>query len=173
MLDKIDAWIERSDIAAAIRTGLVMLTVATLLGMVAYCTGCSSPIQAAARGGTLVTSIHLSAGEQIDAARGRALDAVPPGPEHDSGLDAEAARWEPVGVALDAMREALRTYAQTVTLAFAAGNDGALLPEIARLLARLVGLYAAIVQAAEDLGVDDLPALPAEVRTLADALGGE
>ncbi len=142
-----------------------------------YCAGCSSPIQAAARGGTLVTSVHLSAGEQIDAARDEALDAVeaanPPGPERNAALDAEAARWEPLAVALDSMRAVLRTYAQSVTLAHAAGGDESLLPEIARLLARLVGLYAAIVQAAEELDVEGLPVLPAEVRTLADALGGE
>ncbi len=134
--------------------------------------GCSSPYVAAARAGTLATTVHLTAGEQIDAARGRALDAVPDGPTRNDLLDAEAARWQPVGLALDSMREVLRTYAQTVTLAFAAGGDDALLPEIARLLSRLVGLYAAIVQAAEELGIDDLPALPAEVRAVARAIGG-
>jgi hypothetical protein len=47
-----------------------------------------------------------------------------------------------------------------------------MLPELLRLAARVVGLYDAVVAAALELGIDDLPALPAEVRSLVRALGG-
>ena len=177
MRDRAMRWWVTGEFVGGVRVGLAMRAWAVMLGALLSVAGCGSPIRSAARAGTLLASTHVAAGEQIDAARDRALDAVEaahpePGPARNAALDAEAANWQPVGLALDAMREALRSYAQSVTLAHAAGEGDALLPEIARLLARLVALYDAIERAAEEAGLEEIPRLPAEVRDLARAMGG-
>lgn len=147
------------------------------LVLLGWCSGCGSPIQTAANAATIATEIVVTAGDEIDDARDRALDEVEAahpdvGPERSAALDAEADRWRPVGLALDALRGVLLTWERAIVLAHAAGSD-AMWPEILRLAARLALLYDTLINAAEELGLDGLPALPAEVRALARAFGGE
>lgn len=176
MLDRFEAWLERAPIEAAARVLIVCVLLGSTAVLAAWCSGCASPIQGFARGGTVVASAHLAAGDQVDAARDHALDAVEAahpahGPERSAALDAEAARWEPLGRALDEARVAIQAYAQAVTLAHAAQAGDEILPELARLLARVVLLYDAAADVAHDLGVE-LPRLPEQVRSLAHAIGG-
>ena len=109
-----------------------------------------------------VTAIATGgAGEVIDAARDRALDAVEEahpirGPERDAALDAEAERWRPAGQALDAIRSALVTWIAAIEAARVVGEQGmaALWPQVLALGAQVVGLYARIGDLARELGAD-------------------
>lgn len=178
-MDAIEQWVERCApvVRGALRVVVVLVLVGGVVAAAHTCAGCgASPVRVAANAATIATTITVTAGEEVDAARDRALDAVEAahpdvGPERSAALDAEAARWRPAGIALDAIRAALLAWTQAIALAHAAGSD-ALWPELVRLAARVVGLYDALIAAVEELGVDDLPALPAEVRALARALGG-
>jgi hypothetical protein len=137
--------------------------------------GCSSPIAGMATAGSVVTQAHLSAGGQLDAARDKALDEVeaqlPAGPERNAELDRVAAEWQPVGEALDDLKGAIEVYAQSVTLAHAAGTGEEILPQLVALLARVVLLYDTVVDLARALG-EELPHLPEMVRALARSVGG-
>lgn len=182
MFDRLEAWIVSHSRAAArtfiggARIAMAIMALAAAVALLHVCTGCDSPVRANAQAATLVTELTITAGDEIDAARDRALDEVEtahpePGPVRNAALDAEAAHWRPVGLALDAIRAAILAWTQSIALAHASGSD-ALLPELLRLASRVVGLYESLRVAAEELGIDDLPALPAEVRALVRALGG-
>jgi hypothetical protein len=153
-----------------------VLVIACIIGALAFCTsGCGSVVQGSARGATAFGIAHQTAGGMIDDARDRALDAVEeahpqPGPERSAALDAAAAEWQPIGAVLDALREAMATWIEITVLAHAGGSL-----DVARLLrtiTQIVRLYASLVAAAEELGIDDLPALPSEVLELVAAIGG-
>lgn len=130
------------------------------------CSGCSPSALATQARAAQVTAIATSAvGEQIDAARARALDAVEAehparGEERDAALDAEAARWRPAGQALDGVREVLVTWIAAIEAARIVGEQGAsaLWPQILSLAAQAVALYGRIADLARTLGVD-APAL--------------
>lgn len=125
---------------------------------------------------TILASTHAVAGAGIDDARSAALDRIeadlPRGPERVAALELEAARWRPLGVLLDTMREALLTWDAAIDAARLAGTeDGELLALLAPLVARVVLLYDQIAAAARELGAT-LPALPSAARALASAIGG-
>lgn len=125
---------------------------------------------------TILASTHAVAGAGIDDARSAALDRIeaelPRGPERVAALELEAARWRPLGVMLDTMREALLTWDAAIDAARLAGTeDGELLALLAPLVARVVLLYDQIAAAARELGAT-LPALPSAARALASAIGG-
>lgn len=154
---------------------LRMLAWAAILGSIAYLTGCGSAVQASARACSAATLVVSTAGGAVDEARDAALDAVEEahpqiGPERSAALDAEDAKWRPVGVALDMTRAALRGWLDATTIA-AAGADLDV-PRLLRIVRDVLRLYESIVTAAEELGIDDLPSMPQEVRDLVVALGG-
>ena len=181
-IDRLETWIEQNARAGAAlivsggKVALMLVALGASLLLASQCAGCGSPIRTAANAATITTELVITAGDEIDAHRDRALDAVEAahpehGPERDAALDAEAAEWRPLGIALDAIRATILTWTQAITLAHAASSD-ALWPEVLRLAARVVGLYESLRQAALGVGIDDLPALPDEVRSLVRALGG-
>ena len=79
----------------------------------------------------------------------------------------------PCGGALEAARGALATWLQSVELAEAAGGGEDLLPDLARLAARVAELYGSIVELARGVGVDDLPPIPAALAAVLSGIGGE
>ena len=156
--------------------GLALLVIAIVGSLTMH--GCgASAIGTQARIASTVSIATRTAGDSIDAARTRALDDV----EHRTegrapdvriaALELEAAHWRPVGQALDAVRDLLRTWASAIALAHAAGGDASLLPPIGETVARAVQLYARIAALARELGAD-VPELPAEVLALATAVAG-
>lgn len=172
MLDRVETWVERSypTIAGGIRVAIVL----ACLGAIAWLAGCDSPVRANAQAASLVAELHVTAGDEIDLARDRALDAVEEahpnaGPERNAALDAEAQHWRPVGVALDTLRAAVLTWTEAIALAHASGSDLSL-ERILRLAARAVEMWDTLVLAAQEIGIDDLPRLPEAVRALARAV---
>lgn len=157
-------------LAALAGAGLVLLS---MLG------GCSGASYRAHAQGITVTSGGLAvAGTVADTARDAALDAVEAehpvhGPERTAALEAEALRWRPLGIALDAGRSALLVWAEALRMAHLAGTtDADLIATLAPVAARVLLLYDQIAALLDALGVDGVPALPAVVRSLATAIGG-
>lgn len=142
------------------------LGILALLGALSLLTGCGASALATQARAAQVTAIATAvAGEVIDDARDRALDAVEEahpvrGPERDAALDAEAARWRPAGQALDAIREILITWTAAIESARVLGEQGsaAIWPQVLALAGRAVALYARIADLARELGAD-VPAL--------------
>lgn len=142
------------------------------LAMIAL-VGCGAGSLRVHAGAVVATAgVHRVAFASIDTARDAALDQVEAehptaGPERAAAIRAEAARWTPIGAALDGVRTLLQTWAQTLELVRLAESDEleldrALLP----LAARAVVLWDVVVRLAGSLGVE-LPALPDGVRKLA------
>lgn len=147
-----------------------------VLSMLAGCTGASYRAHAQA---ITVTSGGLAvAGTVADTARDTALDAVEAehpahGEERTAALEAEALRWRPLGIALDAGRSALLVWAEALRMAHLAGTtDADLIAMLAPVAARVLLLYDQIAGLLTALDVDGVPALPAVVRSLATAIGG-
>lgn len=142
------------------------------LGMaLALLAGCgTSALRGQATAATVASVALDTGGQTVDAARSAALDAVEARETdreaRDAALRAEAARWAPVGAALDACRDALLTWIETLELA-RRGDEGALGWEtFVPLVARVVLLYDSAARLASGLGVE-LPLLPDTVRALA------
>lgn len=178
-LTRFERWLNRGGfdrVCACVRrqlpgVTLVALIVATALAVT--CSGCGRGALAVhARAGIATASVLGVAGEELDAARGRALDRVeeqyPEDPEHDAQLDAEAARWRPAGQALDAAKEALRSWLSAVDLARLADDGEAWLAPTLALVRRVLALYQRVAALSRDLGAD-VPPLPPFVTGL---LGG-
>jgi hypothetical protein len=153
---------------------LVLLTGLSLL-----LHGCSAdPIADQARAATVTAGVLSAGGEAVTAARGAALDRVeaahPTDPDHDAALEAEAAKWRPVGIALDEARTALATWIDALSVAHLAGDgaSGELLRPVVALAARAVQLLAHAFELATALGVEHVPHLPALLTTLAAIPGG-
>lgn len=109
------------------------------------------------------------AGATVDDARAAALDRVeaehPTDPEHDEQLELEAARWRPVGIALDGTRTTLLLWLDSLDLATRAEASDGVLDALLPLAARVVRLYDDAARLAADLGVT-LPRLPTAVLAL-------
>lgn len=117
-----------------------------------------------------VASAHAVAGGLLDAARSDALDALEAehpdtGEARTAALRTEAARWEPAGDALDAIRTALLTWLDAVELARAADDGEGLLTALLPLAARVLALWDDLAALMQGLGVE-APPLPEAVRTL-------
>jgi hypothetical protein len=160
--------------------GLALALVIVAAALSAALSGCTGQSYRAHAQAIMVTSGGLSvAGSVADAARDAALDAVEAehpmhGPERTAALEAEAARWRPLGVALDAGEPALLVWSEALRMAHLAGTtDADLLPALAPVAARVLLLYDRVVAILEELDVDGVPALPAVVRRLAASMGGE
>lgn len=159
-----------------IRDAINVLAWAVMLGALALLTnGCGGAVQSSARTASAVTLVHQGAGDVIDDARAHALDAVEaahpqPGPDRSAALEAEAAKWQPIGAALDAMRGVLESWIDATALAAAGAELD--VARVLRLARDLVRLYSSVVAAAEELGVEDLPEMPQAVRDFIAALGG-
>jgi len=138
------------------------LGILALLGALSLLAGCgASALATQARAAQVAAIATAGAGDVIDAARDRALDAVEEahpirGPERDAALDAEAARWRPAGQALDAIREVLVTWTAAIEAARVVGEQGmaAIWPRILALASQAVATYARIADLARELGVD-------------------
>lgn len=143
---------------------------------VAFMCGCADPIAAQARAATITAGVLTSGGSVVSEARDEALDRVeaahPTDPEHDAEIELEAARWRPIGVALDSARAALGLWIDTIDLARIAGGGGDLLAPLVALAARVIEAYGRAVELAQALGIGGLPVLPTWVLTLATSLGG-
>lgn len=140
--------------------------------------GCGRTVlESNASAALISTSVHAAAGGEIDVARRASLTRVEAETEGQpvaarlEALRAERARWEPVGAALDAARDAIITWVQALELARAAGGDDGLLGPLGTLAGRVALLYDDVARLATALGVD-VPALPAVVRGLAQGIGG-
>lgn len=160
-------------------TALGVLGILMLIGAMAVLSGCSGQSYRAHAQAITVTSGGLAvAGTVADTARDAALDAVEAehpahGPERTAALEAEALRWRPLGVALDAGRSALLVWAESLRMAHLAGTtDADLLVTLAPVAARVLLLYDQIAALLTALDVDGVPALPAAVRGLVTTIGG-
>ncbi len=179
-MDTIGQWIERCApiVRGGLRIAIVLMCVGGIVAIAHTCIGCgASAYTMHYRAATITIGVHAAAGTVIDDARASALDRVerehPTDPEHDAELEREAARWRPLGAALDAGREAIGAWIDAIDLARAAGGGEAdLLAPLLALAARAVLLYERIAELARALGVDDLPELPLLVRSLATSIGG-
>lgn len=111
-----------------------------------------------------------TAGGAADAARRERLDAVEAAvsqsPDRDEIIRREAARWEPLGAALDACRDALLSWVEALELARIADEGGLGFETFVPFVLRLVLLYDDAARLANSLGAE-LPELPAVVRALA------
>src|SRR5690606_18734209 len=120
----------RCEVTRTIEITLNALGILALLGALSLLAGCgASALATQARAAQVAAIATAGAGEVIDAARDRALDAVEEahpvrGPERDAALDAEAARWRPAGQALDAIREVLVTWTAAIEAARVVGEQG-------------------------------------------------
>jgi hypothetical protein len=160
----------------SIPPGAALVILAAVVAAAMHSTGCGSAIGTQARIASSLTITTRAAGEALDDARAEALDGV----EHRTeglgsearlaALETEADHWRPVGEALDVVREALRTWVATLSLAQAAGDEGLLEP-ITRVVARVVELYARIAALARELGAD-VPEVPPEVMVIVRSIGG-
>jgi hypothetical protein len=120
-----------------------------------------------------VAGVHTVAGGGLDTARAAALDAVEAeypdvGPDRTAALRTEAARWEPAGAALDAVRSALRTWVSSVELARSVDDDGGLLEALLPMAARVLSLYSDAARLMRSLGVE-APQLPPAVLAIVGA----
>lgn len=148
-----------------------------LLFAVAACSGTASGCGASAygthaRGATVAAASLSTVGSVVDAARDEALDRVEVehptrGPERNAALEAEAARWEPVGAALDAARAAVLAWVGAIELAQIAGDSGDSIPALLRLAARVALLYDRLVAVVQTVGITDVPPLPDVLRAIA------
>lgn len=150
----------------AVNIAINALALLVLFGALVHLVGCgASGLTTQARTAQIAAIATGGAGEVIDAARDRALDAVEEahpqrGPERDAALDAEAERWRPAGQALDSLREALLTWIAAIEAARVVGEQGAaaLWPQVLALAARVVALYGRVADLARELGAT-VPAL--------------
>lgn len=141
----------------------------------ALASGCGAgAIGTHARAALVTTRVVATAGQTIDGARAAALDRVeaehPTDPEHDRAVREEAARWRPVGRALDATRAALDAWVESIDLARLAGDDSLGLAELAPLAGRTLALVSRAVALARELGAD-ASGLPEWLRTALSAVG--
>lgn len=173
------AYVVKSPRDGSKRPSLPPGTGALLMLLVIAVSGCGPGAYAIHyRANTITSGSHAAAGVMVDAARDEALDRVerehPTDPEHDLELDREAARWRPIGVALDAVKDAIKIWLDAIDSARAAGGDPAeLLGPLLSHAARVVLLYDRVVTQARELGVGDLPPLPESVRALVTAIAGD
>jgi hypothetical protein len=156
--------------------GAAVLALVVLLPAPALASGCgASALQTHARAALVTTSAVETAGEVVDAARDDALDRVeaehPVDPEHDRAVRAEASRWRPVGQALDATREALGSWVESIELARIAGDGSLDLVDLLPMGARVLRLYDRVAALARELGAR-VPALPDGLSALLAAAGG-
>lgn len=162
----------------AIRAGLGVLGLLALLAGLSAIAGCAgSPYAQHARAATITSASLAAVGGVADVARDAALDRVEAehpmhGETRSAALDAEAARWQPVGAALDTARSAVLAWVESIDLARIAGDDGDLLPQLGVLAGRAALLYGEIARLLAALGVEDVPVLPGLVEGLAGSLGG-
>ena len=173
MWDRLADALNRGAFRPALGYALIVGAIAATAALLTC--GCgASAISQHARAAIVVTHAHLVAGEVADAARTAELDRAeaehPTDPEHDLAVTAVAERWRPVGLALDAAAEALRTWVASLELARAAGGDS-WLGEALAVAIRVLALYSQAVAVAADLGTE-LPALPASVTSLLGAAQG-
>lgn len=146
------------------------------LALALAATGCGpNALRDNARAALVVTAAVETAGDSVDAARTERLDrveaAVANSPDREAIVRREAARWEPVGAALDACRDAVLTWVESLELARVAGGDGLGFEDFVPLVLRVVLLYDDVARLATSLGVE-VPELPAFVRALASAPEG-
>lgn len=140
--------------------------------------GCgASPLMDQARAATVVTGL-LTAGESVvRTARGQSLDRIeaqyPRDPEHDTQLELEAARWVPVGAALDTARSTLLMWIDAIDLARTAGGGTDVLGPVFSLAANAIQLVAHAFDLASSLGVQGVPTIPAPILSLAHSTGGQ
>lgn len=154
-----------------------MKRAAALFVVLVIASGCDDPIKNQARAATITAGVLTAGGEIVTSARDEAFDAVeeryPTDPEHDAQLDIEAARWRPVGEALDTARTALGLWIDGIDLARIAGASEDLFDPLRVLAGRVIEAYGRAAEFAEALG-QQLPTLPGWVLTLATSLiGGE
>jgi hypothetical protein len=150
---------------------------AAILALALLASGCgASAVGLHARAAQATAAVVASTGIVADAARDASLDrvqaehAASPAEVHDAAVIAEAARWEPLGAALDATRSALLVWIESVQLAHVAGTDDVSLAALLPIAARVVLAYEAIAGMLASLGVEGAPPLPAEVRALAQGV---
>lgn len=156
----------------------VLGTVATIAACAWLLAGCGAgAIGTHARAATATAGVIAATGTIADEAREAALDRVerehPTDPEHDEALLAEAARWRPVGLSLDAARSALLTWIAALTAAQAAGEGDSLLLSLLPVAARVALLYESTIALLGALGVEGAPGLPDGLRALVLSVGGE
>lgn len=152
-----------------------MLAGAVLVTLAALCAGCGmSPVRQHSTAVVALASAHTVAHSIADAARTEALDRVEAEHAEDhaartAARRAEHERWQPVGHALDATREAVRVYLEAVAAAHAAdAGDEDLLALLLPVARRAATLYAAISAMLRELGVE-APSVPPILDAL---LGG-
>lgn len=155
---------------------LNVISLAVLLGGIATLLhGCGDPLADQARAATVTAGVLSAGGEAADLARDAALDRVeaahPNDPEHDVELEREAAKWRPVGIALDEARTALRAWVDALELARIAGGGEDLLGSVARVATRAVQLVLGALDLARELDVD-VPEVPPIVRAVLAGVGG-
>lgn len=147
------------------------LLAAGLAALLCLVPGCgATALRDNARAALVTGTVLRTAGEQVDAARTARLDeveaAVSQSPDRDLILAREMDRWEPVGAALDAARDALLSWVEALELARLADGDGFVWQHVIPLVLRLVLLYDDVARLASELGAE-VPALPGVVRALA------
>jgi hypothetical protein len=168
MMERLEGWIvERGERALS---GVLMVLM-LVIGLGAFSlvasllTGCgSSAVHDHARAALVVARTVETAGGVVDAARSEALDRVerehPTDPEHDAALEAEAARWRPVGASFDLLRTSILGWVDAIELAHLADSDDVSLETLVPIARRVIELYARAAAMLRELGVDAPPLPP-------------
>ena len=123
--------------------------------VVAMASGCgASALQAHATAADVAGVAISAAGEQLETARGAALEraaAAPAREDAQQAVDATTLRWAPLVASFDALRLSHDAYVETLVLAAAADLDDPM--RWAALAARLVRAWDSWATAAEALGL--------------------
>lgn len=147
-LIRVPVWVRIAAVYAAIALGAA--------GLAAMCSGCGAgAVRTHATAALYTTHAVRVGGEAVDAARASALDDL----HEPDAIREEAARWEPIGAALDAVRETLAAWVDGIDLARIADDEGIGLAALLPLAARVLALYARAAALASSLDAE-LPALP-------------
>lgn len=150
------------------------VSIAFILIIIVALIGCGGPVQQHSTAIRVTTGFHAVGGAVVDEARGQALDRVTeetadlPRAERERALHTEAARWDPLGAALDTVKTILESWLDVVE-AVEAGAES-LWSRVPALISRLVRLWGDVVRLAGALGVG-LPELPDQVTSLTNMIG--
>lgn len=172
-----DPDVARARTIVRVSLAIILAGIALAAGL-ALC-GCgSSALGAHARAASVTIATVQTVGVTVDEARTLELDMAEEahpwrGPERDATLTATAARWEPAGAALDALRDALIAWVDAIELAAAADAGEDVEPHLLTLAGRVVLLYDSVGRAIRAARPETrVPELPAIVRALARGAAG-
>lgn len=158
-------------------TGAFMLAIAVLIETI-MAQGCTrSQIQVQAEAAAITAAVHSAGGAIVDERRAASLAEVEdttmgqPVDERLAALNAERARWAPVGVALDASRRSLLLWLDSLDVALVAESGDDVAGSLLTLGAQVLLSWSEAVRVAAELGAV-LPELPEWVVSLIQTRAG-